>query len=128
MAGGKRWVANPVTSFVALPRPAPARRVFRPARRVSWGTRVFAFLVLLVAVGSIGGFLEVFLPQQLATLEKSEASELQLARAGSASVDASVTSIWADLSRGSLGMTDDQLAKDLSLARQTQNAASEAVT
>src|ERR1700687_5665721 len=47
---------------VALPKPAPARRVFRPGRRVSWGTWIFVIVVLLIAIGSLGGFLEILLP------------------------------------------------------------------
>jgi hypothetical protein len=101
--------------------------VFRPARRVSWGTRIFAFLVLVVAVGSLGAFLEVFLPQQIASLSRLEGNELQLARQGSSDADTSVSRLWTDLSKGSMGMSDDQLAKDLALAQQTEKTASDAL-
>ena len=125
--GGKSRVANRVTSFVALPRPAPARRVFRPARRVSWGTRIFAFLVLVVAVGSVGAFVEVFLPQQVASLSRLEGNELQQARQGSSTVNTSVNRLWTDLAKGSMGLSDDQLTQDLALAHQTQKTASDAL-
>ena len=65
--------------------------MFRPARRVNWGTRIFAFLVLLLAVGAIGAFLEVMLPQQVAKLAQLEANELMLARQGTSDVNTSVT-------------------------------------
>jgi hypothetical protein len=127
MPDGKSGLANRVTSSVALRKPAPARRVFRPARRVSWGTRIFVFLVLVIAAGSIGAFLEVFLPQQVASLAKEEGSELQQARQQSSDVSSSVATLWSDLSKGSIGLSDDQLAKDLALARQTEKAASTAL-
>ncbi|TMD42642.1 MAG: hypothetical protein E6I88_04030 [Chloroflexi bacterium] len=114
--------------FVALPRPAPGRRVFRPARRTSWGTRIFVFFVLVLAVGSIGAFLEVFLPQQIASLAKLEGSELQLARQQSGDVNTSVTTLWTDLSRGSIGLSDDQLATDLALAQRTEKSASDGLS
>lgn len=112
---------------MAVPRPAPARRVFRPARRVSWGTRIFAFLVLLIALGSVGAFLEVFLPQQLASLAKSESSELQQARQGTQDVNTSVATLWSDLSKGSIGLSADQLTKDLALAQQIQQSTAAAM-
>ena len=101
--------------------------MFRPARRVSWGTRIFAFLVLVVAVGSVGAFLEVFLPQQIASLSRLEGNELQLARHGSSDVDTSVSKLWTDLSNGSIGLSDDQLSQDLALAQQTEKTASDAL-
>src|SRR5207245_3452542 len=54
--------------FVALRRPAPARRVFRPARRVSWGTWIFVILVLLIAVGALGGFIAFLVTQRFESL------------------------------------------------------------
>jgi hypothetical protein len=112
--------------FVALPRPAP-RRVFRPARRVSWGTRIFAFIVLIAAIGAIGGFLEIFLPQQVALVAKSEANELQQARLGTSDVNTSLNRLWGDLSKSSVGLSNDQLATDLALAKQTETNASTAL-
>ena len=113
--------------FVALPRPSPARLVFRPARRVSWGTRIFAFIVLIAAIAAIGGFLEVFLPQQLASVARAEAGELQQARAGTSNVDTSLTRLWSDLSKSGVALSDDQLATELALAKQTENNASTAL-
>ena len=125
--GGKSRVAASVTSFVALPKPAPARRVFRPARRVSWGTRIFAFLVFLLAVGAVGAFLEIFIPQQVAAISRMEANELKLATSGASDVNLSVNRLWADLSASSMSLSDDQLARDLALAKQTESATSEAL-
>jgi hypothetical protein len=114
--------------LVALPRPASQRRVFRPARRVNWGTRVFAFLVLLLAMGAIGAFLEVMLPQQVAKLAQMEASELGLARKGTTNVNTSVTALWADVSpKGSMSLTDDRIAADLALSQRTEKAAADAL-
>jgi hypothetical protein len=102
--------------------------VFRPARRVNWGTRIFAFLVLLLAVGAIGAFLEVMLPQQVARLALLEASELDQARKGSAGVNSSVTALWADVSpKGSMSLSDDRIAADLALSQQTEKAAADAL-
>ena len=101
--------------------------MFRPARRVSWGTRIFVFLVLIVAVGSVGAFLEVFLPQQIASLSRLEDNELQLARHGSSDVDTSVNRLWTDLSKGSMGLSNDQLSQDLALAQQTERTAGDAL-
>jgi hypothetical protein len=102
--------------------------VFRPARRVSWGTWIFAILVLLLAVGAVGAFLEVVLPQRVAQLAQSEASELALARKGATDVSPSVTSLWAEISaKGSMGLSDDRLAQDLTLAMSTEKTADDAL-
>lgn len=77
-------------------------------------------------MGSIGGFLEIFLPQQLASLSKSESSEMQLARQGTGSVSRSVTLLWTDLSNGAIGLSSDQLTKDLTLAQQVEKSSSDA--
>ncbi|TMF44912.1 MAG: hypothetical protein E6I24_10280 [Chloroflexi bacterium] len=68
--------------------------MFRPARRVSWGTRIFALLVFLVAVGAIGAFLVVLLPQQVAKLAQMEGNELVLAKKGTADVNTAVAGLW----------------------------------
>lgn len=101
--------------------------MFRPARRVSWGTRIFAVLVLLVAIGAVGAFLEVFLPQQVASLSKLEANELLLAKKGTTEVNTATAALWTDLSRSSVGLSDDQLAKDLAVAKQTEKSANDAL-
>lgn len=114
--------------LVALPRPAPQRRVFRPARRVNWGTRIFAFLVFLLAVGAVGAFLEIMLPQQVAKLAQLEASELSLARTGTADVNTSVTALWAEVSpKGGMSLSDDRIATDLALSQRTETAAAVAL-
>jgi hypothetical protein len=113
--------------FVALRSPAP-RRVFRPARRVSWGTRIFALLVFLLAVGSVVAFLEVVLPARAATLAQQEAGELALAKKGADDVNTTLNTVWAELStRGSMSLTDDQIAANLARAKSAEKAASDAL-
>ena len=103
--------------------------MFRPARRVSWATRIFAFLVLLLAAGAIGAFLEVVLPQRVAQLAQSEAGELALARKGTTDVSTAVTGLWTDISsKGGISLSDDQLTKDLALAKTTEKSADDALS
>ncbi len=103
--------------------------MFRPARRVSWGTRIFALLVFLVAVGAIGAFLEVLLPQQVAKLAQMEANELVLARTGTTEVNTAVAGLWADLSpKGAMGLSPDRLSADLALAKRTERSADDALS
>lgn len=114
---------------MALPKPASARRVFRPSRRVSWGTWLFVILVLVLAIGALGGFLEVVLPQRVAQLAQSEAGELALARKGTADVSTTVTQLWADISaKSSISLSDDQLTKDLALAKSAEKSADDALS
>jgi hypothetical protein len=113
---------------VALPRPAPARRVFRPARRVSWGTWIFVIVVLLITIGALGAFLQIVLPQRVAQLTQSETGELALARKGTAQVSTNVIRLWADLSgKGTMSLSDAQLTQDLALAKSTETAANDAL-
>ena len=103
--------------------------MFRPARRVSWGTRIFALLVFLVAVGAIGAFLEVLLPQQVAKLAQMEGNELVLARKGTADVNTAVAGLWAELSpKGSMGLTAARMSEDLAFAKRTERSADEALS
>lgn len=114
---------------MALPRPASPRLVFRPARRVSWATRIFAFLVFLLAVGAIGAFLEVVLPQRVAQLAQSEAGELALARKGATDASTAVTGLWVEISaKGGISLSDDQITKDLALATATEKSADDALS
>jgi hypothetical protein len=102
--------------------------VFRPARRVSWGTWIFAILVLVVAAGAVGGFLEVVLPQRVASLAQSEATELALAQKGTTDVNATVISLWAEIAaKGGISLADDRLAQDLALAKKTEKSADDAL-
>jgi hypothetical protein len=102
--------------------------VFRPARRVSWGTWIFVILVLALAIGAVGAFLEVVLPQRVAQLAQSEASELALARKGATDVTSSVNSLWAEISaKGSMSLSDDRLTQDLALAKSTEKSADDAL-
>jgi hypothetical protein len=102
--------------------------VFRPARRVSWGTRIFAVLVLVLAVGAIGAFLEVVLPQRVASLAQSEAGELTLARKGAVDANTAIIGLWADISaRGGISLPADRLAQDLALAKSTEKLADDAL-
>ena len=103
--------------------------MFRPARRVSWATRIFAFLVFLLAAGAIGAFLEVVLPQRVAQLAQSEAGELALARKGATDASTAVTGLWVEIStKGGIGLSDDQLTKDLALATATEKSADDALS
>jgi len=103
--------------------------VFRPARRVSWGTRIFALLVFLVAVGAIGAFLEVLLPQQVAKLAEMEGNELVQARKGTADVNTAVAGLWADLApKGSMTLSADRMTEDLALAKRTERSADDALS
>ena len=103
--------------------------MFRPARRVSWGTRIFALLVFLVAVGAIGAFLVVLLPQQVAKLAQMEGNELVLAKKGTADVNTAVAGLWTDLSpKGSMTLSPDRLAEALALAKRTERSADDALS
>lgn len=124
---GKSHLTASVTFFVALPRTAQ-RRVFRPARRVSWGTIIFSILVLLLAIGAVAGFLVIVLPGRVATLSQNEANELRMARQGAAGVSLSTTTLWSDLSaNGSMGLSDSRLSQDLALAQSTEKAGDDAL-
>lgn len=113
---------------MALPRPASERRVFRPARRVSWGTRVFAVLVLILAIGAIGAVVEVVLPQRVGTLAGLEANDLSIARKDSSGVAASVSTLWTELSTtGALNLTPDRLSADLTAAQGIQKSEADAL-
>ncbi len=96
---------------------------------MSWATRIFAFLVLVLAAGAIGAFLEVVLPQRVAQLAQSEAGELALARKGATDVSTAVTGLWVEISaRGGISLSDEQLAKDLALAKATEKSADDALS
>jgi hypothetical protein len=85
-------------------------------------------VVLLIAIGALGGFLEVVLPQRVAQLTQSETGELALARKGSADVTTNVSHLWADLSaKGSMSLSDAQLTQDLALAKSAEKAADDAL-
>ena len=102
--------------------------MFRPARRVPWGTWVFVILVLVLAIGAVGGFLEVVLPQRVASLAQMEGGELSLARKGTADASSAVTSLWAEVSaKGSVSLSSDRLAQDLALAKSTEKSANDAL-
>ncbi|HSO93193.1 MAG TPA: hypothetical protein VLS53_01820, partial [Candidatus Dormibacteraeota bacterium] len=102
--------------------------MFRPARRVSWGTRIFAALVFLLAVGAMAAFVVLVLPAQIGTLTQSESRELATARSATANVSASVSSIWADIAPGgSVSLNDNRLQQDLALAQSTEKAAEDAL-
>ncbi|TMD21801.1 MAG: hypothetical protein E6J07_03660 [Chloroflexi bacterium] len=103
--------------------------MFRPARRVSWATRIFAILVLVLAAGAIGAFLEVVLPQRVAQLAQSESSELAQARTGAVDSSTAVASLWTEISaKGGIGLSPGQLTKDLALAKATETAADDALS
>ena len=102
--------------------------MFRPARKVSWGTWIFAILVLVLAGGAVGAFLEVVLPQRVAQLAQSEANELALARKGTTDVGAAVTGLWAEVAaKGAVSLSPDQITKDLTTAQTTEKSADDAL-
>jgi hypothetical protein len=102
--------------------------VFRPARRVSWGTWIFVVLVLALAIGAVGAFLEVVLPQRVASLAQSEANELALARKGATDVNTTTIALWAEISaKGGLSLHDDRLAQDLTIAKNAEKSADDAL-
>jgi hypothetical protein len=102
--------------------------VFRPARKVSWGTWIFAILVLLLSGGAVGAFLEVVLPQRVSQLAVSEANELAVARKGAQDVSTAVTALWVDVSaKGAISLLPDQITKDLALAQSTEKSADDAL-
>ena len=102
--------------------------MFRPARKVSWGTWIFAILVLVLAGGAVGAFLEVVLPQRVAQLAQSEANELALARKGATDVGTGVTGLWADVAaKGAISLSTDQITKDLALAQTSEKSADDAL-
>jgi hypothetical protein len=83
----------------------------------------------LIAIGALGGFLEIVLPQRVAQLAQSEAGELALARKGTADASINVTHLWADISaKGAMSLSDAQLAQDLALAKSTEKAADDALS
>ncbi|HYM50092.1 MAG TPA: hypothetical protein VET65_05900 [Candidatus Limnocylindrales bacterium] len=113
---------------MAVPRPAPARRVFRPERRVPWGTWILAVVFLLAAVGATGAILLVVQPARVADLGRSESQQLGLARTGAATVQQSLNALWADLGPGGpFALTADKVSADLALAQTTEKQASDAL-
>src|SRR5918912_2569667 len=107
--------------LVALPRPAQ-KLVFRPARRVSWATRIFTVLVMILAVCTVAAFLAVVLPERIAALGANEAKELATARTSAETVHESVVRLWADLAPGSPNLPADQLSRDLAAAQAAEKA------
>ena len=102
--------------------------MFRPARRVSWGTRIFAGLVFILAVGAVAAFVILVLPSQIATLSQSEARELRTARQATADVSTSVNTLWGEIaSKGGMSLPDDRLKQDLVLSQATEKAAEDAL-
>ena len=74
-----------------------------------------------MAVGAIGAFLEVLLPQQVAKLAEMEGNELVQARKGTADVNTAVAGLWADLApKGSMTLSADRMTEDLALAKRTE--------
>ena len=112
---------------MAQPRPAQ-RLVFRPARRVSWGTRIFAFLVLLLAIGTVGAFLLVVLPARVGELGRDEAHELSLAQDEARTVDEQLVQLWADIgTSGGLNMPQDRVTDVLNRAKALERQADDAL-
>ena len=103
--------------------------MFRPSRKVSWATWIFAILVLALAGGAVGGFLEVVLPQRVAQLAQSEAGELALARKSATDSSSAVSGLWTEISaKGGISLSPGQLATDLAIAKATEKTADEGLS
>jgi hypothetical protein len=77
----------------------------------------------------MGAFLEVVLPQRVAQLAQSESGELAQARTGAVDSSTAVTTLWTEISaRGGIGLSPDQLAKDLAVAKATEKLADDALS
>jgi hypothetical protein len=114
---------------VALPRPAPQRRIFRPSRSTSWATRIFAVLVLVLAVGAMGAVVEVVLPQRVASLAGLEASEMVTARKSTSDVGAGVNTLWTELAaKGSMNLPNDRLTQDLATSQALEKSQGDALS
>jgi hypothetical protein len=84
--------------------------------------------VLVLAVGAIGAFLEVVLPQRVASLAQSEANELAIARQSATDVNTATIRLWAEVSaKGGLSLSSDRLTQDLALAKSTEKIADDAL-
>ncbi len=93
-----------------------------------WGTWIFAFLVFALAVGAVAYFLVVVVPARVASLARVESQELAAARAGAATVNTSLTSLWNDIdAKGSMSLSADRITQDLALAQSTEKAANDAL-
>jgi hypothetical protein len=85
--------------------------------------------VLVLAGGAVGAFLEVVLPQRVAQLAQSEAGELALARKGATDASTGVNGLWTEISaKGGIGLSPEELTKDLALAKDTEAAADAALS
>ena len=113
---------------MALPRPVSARRVFRPTRRASWGTRILAALILLTAIAATAAFVAVVLPARLADLGVREGQELGAAEGEAATVQGSLAVLFGEMNAaGPFALPSDRLASDLALARTTEKQAGDAL-
>jgi hypothetical protein len=111
---------------VAVPR-LSQRPAFRPQRTVSWPTRIFAGLVFLVAIGTVGAFLVVVLPARVSALAQSEAVELAAARTGTSTSSDTLKKLWNDMGPvGALTLSSDQVTQELAQAKAADKATGEA--
>jgi hypothetical protein len=95
---------------------------------VSWGTRIFAGLVFILAVGAVAAFVILVLPSQIAALSQSEARELRTARQATADVSTSVNTLWGEIAtKGSVSLPDDRLRQDLVRSQALEKAAGDAL-
>jgi hypothetical protein len=95
---------------------------------VSWGTRIFAFLVLLLAIGTVGAFLLVVLPARVGELGRDEAHELSLAQDEARTVDEQLVQLWADIgTSGGLNMPQDRVTDVLNRAKALERQADDAL-
>jgi hypothetical protein len=111
---------------VALPRSAQ-RHAFRPRRSVPLGTKIFAGLVFLLAVGTVGAFVAVVLPGRVATLAQAEATELETSKKGAAAAADSLKQVWTDVAPvGMLALSSVQVGQEFALATTADKATADA--
>ncbi len=94
---------------------------------MSWGTRIAAVLMLVLAGVGFGGFLLVILPNQAADLGKTAAREVAAAQQSTGQVGRSVTTLWGGITpKGSLLLGPDKITAGLAAAQAAEKAADSA--
>src|SRR5713226_3803880 len=112
-ADGKRWLPGSVNTLVAERRPGQ-KLVYRRPRKVSWGTRIAAVLMLGLAGVGFGGFLLVILPKQSADLGTTAAAQVVAAQQSTGQVGRSVTTLWGGITpTGSVLLSPDKVTAGL---------------
>ncbi|HYS28579.1 MAG TPA: hypothetical protein VEQ12_03625 [Candidatus Limnocylindria bacterium] len=103
--------------------------VYRRPRKVSWGTRIAAVLMLGLAGVGFGGFLLVILPKQSADLGTTAAAQVVAAQQSTGQVGRSVTTLWGGITpTGSVLLSPDKVTAGLAAAQAAEKAADAANT